>query len=166
MPTYMYHTFQDIAIFTNDVTRCPYYQEESQNVKSRSACVLPEDYINRMKNANIRNTFVIPITPNECVSRSLTHSLTHSHTNLLTYSPSPPPPSFQNDTGGIWTEFPPDSSLSAPECVESQWSRDNHLGNSVGGYPLYYNWTIPNLPHENCALRIRYNDFIGLFAYI
>jgi hypothetical protein len=56
----------------------------------------------------------------------------------------------------VWTEFPADPRLSAPECVESQWSRDNHLGNSVGGYPIYYNWTIPNIPHENCALRIRY----------
>ena len=60
-----------------------------------------------------------------------------------------------NGTYGEWREFPPDSRLSAPECIESQWSRDNHLGNTRGGYPMYYNWTIPNIPHEHCVLRIR-----------
>lgn len=60
------------------------------------------------------------------------------------------------ETGnGTWTEFPPDPRLSAPECVETLWSRDNHLGNSLGGYPISYNWTIPDIPHDHCVLRIR-----------
>ncbi len=52
-------------------------------------------------------------------------------------------------------ESKPMEGLAAPECVESISSRDNHLGNTKGGFPIYYNWTIPNIPHENCALRIR-----------
>ena len=42
MYTYMPPSFsQDIVVFTNDATRCVYYQAESENVKSRFACVLP-----------------------------------------------------------------------------------------------------------------------------
>lgn len=28
---------------TNDASRCPFYQEESQNVKSRWTCVVPKN---------------------------------------------------------------------------------------------------------------------------
>lgn len=61
-----------------------------------------------------------------------------------------------NATNGRWEEFEPEPGLSPPECVESEWSRDNHLGNTAGGYPLTYNWTIPNIEHEHCILRIRW----------
>ena len=61
-----------------------------------------------------------------------------------------------NTSHAVWTAFAPDSRLSAPECVETLWSRDNHLGNGMGGYPNTYNWTIPDLPHEHCVLRARY----------
>lgn len=61
----------------------------------------------------------------------------------------------ENGTYGEWREFKPYGSLSAPECVEAQWSRDNHLGNTVGGYPMYYNWTVPELPDDHCTIRIR-----------
>ena len=60
------------------------------------------------------------------------------------------------ETGNAtWTEFLSDSRLSAPECVETHSSRDNHLGNSNGGFPINYNWTIPDIPHDHCVLRIR-----------
>ena len=54
-----------------------------------------------------------------------------------------------------WKEFP-SHDLAAPECRETDWSRDNHLGNGKGGYTNKYNWTLPDLNHENCVLRIRY----------
>ena len=60
-----------------------------------------------------------------------------------------------NGTRGVWMEVKPEPGLSAPDCVESISSRDNHLGNTEGGYPIYYNWTIPNTPHDHCVLRIR-----------
>ena len=59
------------------------------------------------------------------------------------------------DGGAFWVESPPSDVLPEPDCIEALWSRDNHLGNSVGGFPNYYNWTIPNTPHVNCALRVR-----------
>jgi hypothetical protein len=123
--------WRDIVIFTNDASRCPYYQSESQNIKSRFACVLPPNFLTREK---IRSDNpIIPNTQEECEAV------------------------VSAEGNGTWTEFPPDSRLSAPECIETLWSRDNHLGNTIGGFPISYNWTIPDLTHDHCVLRIRYN---------
>lgn len=43
------------------------------------------------------------------------------------------------------------------DCKKAPSSRDNHNGNGPGGFPNYYNWTIPNDVNGKCALRIRYN---------
>ncbi len=56
---------------------------------------------------------------------------------------------------GVWTLVAPHG-VPAPECREADFSRDNHLGNGIGGQPNVFNWTVPELPHERCALRIRY----------
>jgi hypothetical protein len=53
--------------------------------------------------------------------------------------------------------------LSAPDCQVVPWSRENQLGNGVGGFPNTYNMTIPQ--YESCTsddscvcvLRMRYN---------
>lgn len=50
----------------------------------------------------------------------------------------------------------PAHNVAAPVCREAEFSRDNHLGNGIGGYPLIYNWTVPDHIHEHCAIRIRY----------
>jgi len=47
--------------------------------------------------------------------------------------------------------------IKAPECLQSQWSRSNHLGNGIGGQQNGHNITIPDHFHENCAMRTRYN---------
>ena len=52
---------------TNDVKRCPYYQEESQNVKSRWACVTPPQYTKHMK----MRRMVIPIDKESCEVRKI-----------------------------------------------------------------------------------------------
>ena len=62
--TRMHTHIQDIAIFTNDASRCTYYQRESANVKSRFACVVPEGYINQ--NINRRRTARIPNEREAC----------------------------------------------------------------------------------------------------
>jgi hypothetical protein len=58
--------------------------------------------------------------------------------------------------GGQWLETP-SWGIAAPECLPAPFSRDNHLGNGVTGYPNTYNWTIPNYPSKSCVLRLRYN---------
>jgi len=50
-------------VLTNDATRCPYYEEESANVKPRHSCIVPNELINRNLN---RQTAIIPNTEAEC----------------------------------------------------------------------------------------------------
>jgi hypothetical protein len=99
---------------------------------------MPKEYIRNHLNG-VGNSYRIPNTQDECERWTWID------------------PTTQNETHAVWQEFPPDSRLSAPECVESLWSRDNHLGNGMGGYANLYNWTIPDLPHEHCVFRARYN---------
>ncbi|KAJ8047707.1 Protein DD3-3 [Holothuria leucospilota] len=129
----------DIAIMTNDATRCPYYQAESQNVKSRFYCQVP----NQLLLDNIlSNKPYIPITQEEC--------------EALVY-----PEGAANGTKGVWTEAKAHG-VAAPDCREAHFSRDNHLGNGLNGFPNVYNWTIPDdFTHERCALRMRYNISTG-----
>ena len=55
-------------MLTNDATRCPYYQTESANAKSRHACVMPSDFIK--KNIyNTGNNYRIPNNQAECEVR-------------------------------------------------------------------------------------------------
>ena len=51
--------------------------------------------------------------------------------------------------------------IDEPDCRPAPWTRDNHLGNTLGGYASSYNWTIPNDVHESCVLRLRYNISTG-----
>jgi len=56
----------------------------------------------------------------------------------------------------------PSWGISAPDCVQVPWSRENHLGNGVSGFTNSYNMTIPSDPCADnntcvCVLRMRYN---------
>ena len=61
---------------------------------------------------------------------------------------------FQAIEGAIWQKVSAHG-LAAPECRETEFSRDNHLGNGIGGHPNVYNWTIPNIDEDRCVLRMR-----------
>jgi len=66
--------------------------------------------------------------------------------------------------GGTWETQKP-FGIPAPDCKLADFSRDNHLGNTLGGETANYTWIIPSAAQEpcittgscNCALRIRYN---------
>lgn len=48
------------------------------------------------------------------------------------------------------------------KVLKCDYSRDNHHGNTLDGYPASYNWTIPDdVISDNCVLRIRYNISTG-----
>lgn len=75
----------------------------------------------------------------------------------------------KNGENGKWLEVPA-KGIPAPDCLAAPYSRDNHLGNGLGGYPNVYNWTIPDDPEMRgnsvgCIIRQRYNisttDFDG-----
>lgn len=53
---------QDIAVLTNDASRCDMYKEESENVKGRYACEVPKNY----KAAKGWRNYYIPNTKEEC----------------------------------------------------------------------------------------------------
>ncbi len=53
--------------------------------------------------------------------------------------------------------------LPPPVCQVPERSRDNHLGNVMGGHTAHFNWTIPNDVNSRCTLRIRYNITTGDF---
>ncbi|ELT93316.1 hypothetical protein CAPTEDRAFT_125179 [Capitella teleta] len=123
--------WRDIAVMTNDATKCDYYLTESENVKGRWFCDIPRETLANSKNIEIPNN------KDDC--------------DAFRY-----PKNDVNGVKGTWKQAP-SHSLEAPVCIENQFSRDNHLGNGLGGYPLNFNWTVPDLPHPSCALRIRYN---------
>ena len=52
-------------MLTNDATRCPYYEAESANVKSRWGCIVNNTEINA--NLNRRNRIVIPNNEEDCL---------------------------------------------------------------------------------------------------
>ncbi|XP_041348275.1 protein DD3-3-like [Gigantopelta aegis] len=125
--------WKDIAVMTNNVKRCQYYQTESENVKSRWACVIPHAVLEENKGKGL----IIPNNKEECQKFRW-------------------PKNDNNGVRGEWKEFP-SHGLPAPDCRETEFTRDNHLGNGLGGHPNLYNWTVPNLDHEKCILRMRYN---------
>ncbi len=53
---------------TNDEARCAYYKSESQNVKSKFACEVPDNYLydSRWGHRNRRHNRYIPVTKQEC----------------------------------------------------------------------------------------------------
>jgi len=122
--------WKDIVIMTNDEAKCSYYKSESQNVKSKFACEVPDNYLydSRWGHRNRRHNRYIPITKQEC----------------------------EKVEGGKWKEYPAHG-IPAPDCKKSTWSRDNHNGNGVGGFMNIYNWTVPDIQENGCAMRIRYN---------
>lgn len=56
-----------------------------------------------------------------------------------------------------WIEVAPHNKPK-PECIQSPWSRVNHLGNGRYGEANSYNWTIPHFGYDmKCMVRLRYN---------
>jgi len=66
--------------------------------------------------------------------------------------------------GGTWNNAP-SFGIPKPDCIQADWTRDNHLGNTLTGTTTGYNWTLPTADQEKCIIggncictvRIRYN---------
>jgi hypothetical protein len=75
----------------------------------------------------------------------------------------------KTSVGGTWREWPAwnaaSPSIAAPVCTNTSYNRDNQNGNTIGGFPNGYNWTIPSdWTHEKCVFRLRYNISTSEFA--
>jgi hypothetical protein len=126
----------DMAILTNDPQRCAAYQKTSENVMGRWYCEVPQQMYDMNKMMGTRGW--IPIEQEACE---------------LLYWQDPVTSEF---FFAKWVQAEPKTGV-APECLQNHWSRDNHLGNIIGGYMASYNWTV-NMPEsETCAFRVRYN---------
>ncbi|XP_045164195.2 protein DD3-3-like [Mercenaria mercenaria] len=125
--------WKDIAVLTNDIERCKYYMTESANVKSRWQCVFPTVKLEEM-DGKVKS---IPNNKEDCEN--------------FRY-----PANDKKGIKGVWKEIPAHG-LPAPVCRETQFTRDNHLGNGLDGNPNRYNWTLPDISEDKCVLRIRYN---------
>mmetsp|Transcript_3013 Transcript_3013/g.4407 ORF Transcript_3013/g.4407 Transcript_3013/m.4407 type:complete len:629 (+) Transcript_3013:1105-2991(+) len=124
--------WKDIAVLTDDMERCEnYFRPNSQNVVGYGACFNHTTDLNGNQLAEDGIEMIAINNPISCKLR-----------------------------GHVWVTL--DShGIDAPECVESPWTRVNHLGNTIGGETAFYTWTIPDDVHSRCALRMRYNISTG-----
>ncbi|XP_031549697.1 protein DD3-3-like [Actinia tenebrosa] len=126
--------WRDIAVLTNNASRREMYRRESENVRGRYKCVLPEELKKTQPNFRIPN--------NKVACEAVKY------------------PNTDQGTPARWVRMS-SHRLPAPDCKQSIWSRDNHQGNVEGGEFMSYDWVVPNTPHEQCVFRIRYNITAG-----
>lgn len=132
--------WRDLLIFTNKASRCAAYQAESENVKGRWYCDVPTEIL---ENTNLNNN-PIPITEEECVEWTLEDEETGEVT-----------------AQAEWVQAP-SHGWPAPDCVEGEASRPNHLG--LIGHKKQWTHAL-NMPRflgedeeaATCVMRIRYN---------
>jgi len=150
--------WKDIAVLITEKdqtkldARCKEYKEESQNQKEKGECFFDfKDFTaNERKKGELDKFFrnqnggnnAIPNNKEACEDYEVTYK-------GKTVKPT-------------WRTVPAHN-IPAPECLQAPYSRDNHLGNGIGGFPNTYNWTIPADFHDQCTLRIRYNISTGEF---
>jgi len=136
----------DLAIWTKDLGKCSAMQAESQNVKSKWYCNVPDE----VKEANNFGNGIAktPITQEECEALNAATVQT-AGANSTTLQ-------------AAWTEVAANG-WPAPECLESRPTRPNHLG-LVGGQTQWtYEWEVPtqfigeDQTEVPFVFRIRYN---------
>lgn len=145
--------WKDIVVMTGQTERCDYYKKHSQNVEGRSHCVADLSHLtpDAREKGRINNHFrqyPVPISKEKCAD----YSSTYKHNNV------------EYEIKAEWKDVDAHK-IGAPDCIKSPYSRDNHHGNGIGGFPNHYNWTVPEDIHESCVLRIRYNISTGEFPW-
>lgn len=129
--------WKDLAILTNDETRCEAYKTESQNVKERWYCDVSGYDLERHNQQGGNTKYTIPI-----FDKTLCEEISFEVDGKQVY--------------GKWSKFNK-WGIDAPICTSNAWSRDNHHGNVDGGFFAGINITIPEEIHDSCVMRLRYN---------
>jgi len=132
----------DLAIFTKDTAKCAAYKAESENVKGRGYCYVPQ----AVKDANNFGNG-IGKTPNNKDACDALEVATNG---------------AGNTTSAEWRTSAPNG-WPEPDCLQSEASRPNHLGLIGNKKQWTYNWKVPEnvIPagqeEMGCVFRIRYN---------
>lgn len=154
----------DIAVLAENASMCSHYQSKSFNVQPYHECV--EEYDN-----GDRRHFSRWNNKAECEENGGQWILFSNYLEKAPAYTSEAQCTGQT-TGGmtfIWA-VPYDAEdvtkkeclvkLDRPDCRAADLSRSNHLGNTVNGEMLHYNWLLPYFPSGNlkrCVFRMRYN---------
>lgn len=178
--------WKDIAILTNDVERCEYYWNTTQNTNPKFQCVSSETY-----NVNGRSYNKVQryLTQSECEQASPGNGITYfwqetkphfhyrtklqdgSNTTVFMNRPFWGAGDEATREECLWfnelvsrNEMSQEdatrkckAALGGPICRENTWQRDNHLGFVAGGYFANFTWRIPDEETDHCVFRIRYN---------
>jgi len=142
--------WKDIVIMTDEkdnTKRCANYKANSQNQNPKYHCVADYSEVPKNKQRGIVKFLrknLLPVTEKDCKAYS------KKYKNKYTIT-------------GKWEQVDAHD-VPEPDCIVAPYSRDNHLGNGIGGFPNSYNWSIPaNIEADECVLRIRYNISTGEF---
>merc|ERR1719158_1757960 len=132
----------DLAYITSDTEKCAAILEESQNVKPRFECRMPDAFF--QAGGTLPNNFVYPLDELECQQTTL-DTPADDNGNTITYT----------------AEFNtiPAHGVAPPACMQMETTRANHHGNTGGRTHYEYNWQVPNTipPDSQCTVRLRYN---------
>jgi hypothetical protein len=137
----------DAAYITADTAKCSAIQAESQNVKERYECRLPEAFFDNGGTLNKGQNSMYPLNKEDCEAFTKTDGNGTDHT-------------------GVWNTIPAHG-VAAPLCQQMEQTRANHHGNP-GGRSIYeHPWTVPDIPDgSQVVLRIRYNITTNEFNQI
>jgi len=128
----------DAAYITADTARCSAIQAESQNVKERYECRLPEAFFDNGGTLNQGANSMYPLSKDECEAFEKTDGNGTTH-------------------AGVWNTIEA-FNVAAPVCQQVEHARANHHGNPGGRTIYQWKWTVPQVPAgSQTVLRIRYN---------
>lgn len=159
--------WDDIAVLTDNVSMCQFYQSNSFNVRPYHQCV--EFFAG--STTPPRKTYSRYNNKTGCEANGGTWTAFY---NFLEYAPeyTTQQQCLNAQTKGglpLFWALPSDSvdmqpkclvQLPVPDCQQAPWSRSNHNGNGLFGVMTNYTWTLPFYPsgtEQRCAFRLRYN---------
>eukprot|EP01012_Entosiphon_sulcatum_P021931 TRINITY_DN26803_c0_g1_i1.p1 TRINITY_DN26803_c0_g1~~TRINITY_DN26803_c0_g1_i1.p1 ORF type:complete len:623 (-),score=99.35 TRINITY_DN26803_c0_g1_i1:88-1734(-) len=164
--------WRDIAILTNDASRCPYYKRESQNVRNKGYCTAYQNTPEACRDIREPSETQRDLLDDKAwITNSIGWWIIMREKADLGLLANSEKPAFadswtevqklaedsvhglaaykaifdKNPIGGQGTwEEKGAFNLPPPDCQFNDWSRDNHLGNGLKrAEPVGYNWTIP-----------------------
>jgi len=128
----------DLAYVTADTEKCAEIVQESQNVKDRYECRMPDAFF-AAGGTLPENNFVYPLAEEACLQITMT---------------APDGVIYSAEYNTV-----PAHGVPPPACLQMETTRANHHGNTGGKTNYEYNWQVPNTipPDSQCAVRLRYN---------